>query len=295
MGVTASDQMTARIIPRLDIKGPNLVKGINLEGLRILGEPDFFAQLYYQQGADELLYLDAVASLYGRNSLTDFVKRTASAMFIPLTVGGGLRSLEDIRSVLLSGADKVALNTAAVEQPKLIKAASETFGSSTVVLSLVAKRHNDGRYTAFTNNGRDDSGRDVFEWVEEAVDLGAGEVLVTALDRDGTGTGYDVELIRNIAQRVPNPVIACGGAGTAADVVDVMKTTGVNAACLASALHYPVAKMMMDDIADLKGGEFKVIQDSLTRTRVQGTEIGELRTLLKDAGIDVRPVRVYEA
>ncbi len=283
--------MTIRIIPRLDIKGPNLVKGINLEGLRILGEPESFAREYYQQGADELLYLDAVASLYGRNSLTEFVKKTASAMFIPLTVGGGIRSLEDIRSVLLAGADKIALNTAALEDPQLIKSASETFGSSTVVLSLVAKQHDDGRYTAFTNNGRDDSGRDVFDWLEQAVELGAGEVLVTAMERDGTAKGYDLELIKKVNQRISNPVIACGGAGSVQDVLDVIKLTGVKAVSLASALHYPLANKRMETGNILQsGGEFKVIQDSLTRAQLKGMDLAELRTSLMAQDINVRPI-----
>jgi len=281
--------MTVRIIPRLDIKGGNLVKGINLEGLRILGEPESYACHYYQQGADELLYLDAVASLYGRNSLTEFVKKTAAAMFIPLTVGGGLRSLEDVRSVLRAGADKVAINTAAVENPELIKAASETFGSSTIVLSLVAKQHEDGCYTAFTNNGREDSGRDVFEWVEEAVELGAGEVLVTALDRDGTGNGYDIDLIRDVNERISNPVIACGGAGTADDVVEVVKLTGVRAVSLASVLHYPIArKNMREGLPTQSGGEFRVIQDSLMRMRVKGTNVQAIRSCLLNEGYDLR-------
>ncbi len=282
--------MTIRIIPRLDIKGPNLVKGINLEGLRILGEPEQFARHYYEQGADELLYLDAVASLYGRNSLTRFIKKTASSMFIPLTVGGGIRSLDDIRAVLAAGADKVALNSAVVERPKLIKEASETFGTSTIVLSLVAKLHDSGRYTVYINNGRDDSGRDAFEWVEEATELGAGEVLVTALERDGTGNGYDTKLLSDVVHRISNPVIACGGAGSAVDVADVMHKTGIDAVSLASALHYPLSKIMMENRrTDRSGGEFKVIQDSLSRIQVQGTTLDELRVTLAEAGFHVRP------
>ncbi len=283
--------MSIRIIPRLDIKGGTLVKGINLEGLRILGRADWFARQYYLQGADELLYLDAVASLYGRNSLTDFIRSTAASMFIPLTVGGGLRSLDDVRAVLLAGADKVAINTAALENPALLRQVSETFGASTLVLSLVAKRHADGHYTAFSNNGREDSGREVFEWLEEAVALGIGEVLLTALDREGTGHGYDLELITQIEARCPRPVIACGGASTADDVLQVIEQSGVRAVSLASALHYPLARENIRAGAQQhSGAEFSLIQQSLSRTSVQGTDLHSLRQRLQAQGHSVRPL-----
>ena len=166
--------MNVRLIPRLDIKGPNLVKGIHLEGLRVLGKPERFARWYYEQGADELLYMDVVASLYQRNSLLDIVRRTSREIFIPLTVGGGLRTLDDIREVLRAGADKVALNTAAINRPELVREAAECFGSSTIVVSIEAIRKPDGRYEAYTDNGREKTGVDVFEWAVRAAELGAG-------------------------------------------------------------------------------------------------------------------------
>ncbi|MBL6958562.1 MAG: imidazole glycerol phosphate synthase cyclase subunit, partial [Rhodospirillales bacterium] len=178
--------MTVRIIPRLEIKGPNLVKGIHFEGLRVLGKPEAFARHYYEAGADELIYIDAVASLYGRNSLLHIVERTASEIFIPLTVGGGLRSLDDIREVLRAGADKVAINTAAIKDPDLIRQASRKFGSSTIVVLIEYIRHADGRYEAYTDFGRESSGVDALDWAQQAVELGAGELLVTSIDRDGT-------------------------------------------------------------------------------------------------------------
>jgi len=173
-----------RIIPRLDIKGPNLVKGIHLEGLRVLGKPEDFAFQYYLDGADELLYMDVVASLYGRNNLLEIVRATAEKIFIPLTVGGGIRSIEDIRNLLRAGADKVAINTAAINNPDLIKEAAKTFGSQCIVVSIEAKKKEGGAYEAYTDNGREMTGVEVLSWAKRAVDLGAGEILVTSIDID---------------------------------------------------------------------------------------------------------------
>ena len=215
--------MNIRIIPRLDIKGPNLVKGIHFEGLRVLGKPEHFARYYYEHGADELIYMDAVASLYGRNSLLDIVERTSREIFIPLTVGGGLRSIDDIRSVLRAGADKVSINTAAIARPELVTEASRTFGSSTIVVSIEAHKSADGRYEAFVNYGRDRTGVDALEWAVRAAELGAGEIMITSINQDGTGRGFDVDLARRVADSVPIPVIAGGGAGTAEDVTRVIR------------------------------------------------------------------------
>jgi cyclase len=227
-----------RIIARLDIKGPNLVKGVHLEGLRVLGKPELFARHYYETGADELLYIDAVASLYGRNSLLNIVERTAREIFIPLTVGGGLRSVDDIRSVLRAGADKVSINTAAIHRPELIREAATAFGSSTVVVSIEAIRNQDGTYECYTDYGREKSGVDAFEWAIKAAELGAGELLVTPIDREGTGAGFDLELTRRISEAVSIPVIACGGAGNPDHVYDVIAKGSAQAVSLASMLHY---------------------------------------------------------
>jgi cyclase len=227
-----------RIIPRLDIKGPNLVKGVHLEGLRVLGKPQHFARHYYEQGADELLYIDIVASLYERNSLLDIVERTAREIFIPLTVGGGLRTLEDIRLVLRAGADKVAINTAAVRRPEFLREAVRRFGSSTIVVSIEAIRKADGNWEAYTDNGRERTGLDVVQWATRVSELGAGELLLTSIDRDGTGRGYDIELTRRISEIVPIPVIASGGAGNVNHVAEVLESGRADAACVASLLHY---------------------------------------------------------
>ncbi len=176
-----------RVIPRLDIKGPNLVKGIHLEGLRVLGKPEDFAQYYYEQGADELLFMDVVASLYERNSLHDIISQTAKKIFIPLTVGGGLRTIEDIKNVLRAGADKVSLNTAAIKNPQIIRDASRKFGSSTIVVAIEAIKEADGTYRAYTDNGREHTGVEVVSWAKQVEELGAGEIIITSVDKEGTG------------------------------------------------------------------------------------------------------------
>ena len=198
--------MTVRIIPRLDIKGPNLVKGIHLEGLRVLGKPERYARHYYEQGADELLYMDVVASLYQRNSLLDIVTRTAREIFIPLTVGGGLRTIDDIRTVLRAGADKVSLNTAAIRDPGLIREAALRFGSSTITVSIEAIRKPDGSYEAYTDNGRERTGVDAFDWAIRAAELGAGELIVTSIDREGTGKGFDLGSPEELPSRSLSPL-----------------------------------------------------------------------------------------
>lgn len=227
-----------RIIARLDIKAPNLIKGIRLEGLRKLGDPNEFARRYYEMGVDELLYMDIVASLYERNSLTDVVQYTAQNIFIPFTVGGGLRSIDDIAAVLRAGADKVAINTAATRRPKLITEAARRFGSQCVVLSIEAKRRANGEgWEAYTDNGREHTGRDAVAWAREAVALGAGEILLTSVDREGTRQGMDTQLIEAIGSEVNVPVIASGGVGTPAHIVEAIQQ-GADAVAVADMLHY---------------------------------------------------------
>ena len=244
--------LNVRVIPRLDIKGPNLVKGIHFEGLRVLGRPEDFARRYYEDGADELVYMDVVASLYGRNSLLDIVERTSKEVFIPLTVGGGLRSPDDIRRVLRAGADKVAINTAAIARPELIREASRAFGSSTIVVSIEAIRRPDGTYEAYVDYGRQSTDVDAIEWAKRAVDLGAGELLVTSIEQDGTGRGLDLELTRAIAAAVPIPVIAAGGAGRVAHVSDVIARGAADAVCVASLLHYHYARQAPFDAGNFQ-------------------------------------------
>ena len=227
-----------RIIPRLDIKGPNLVKGIHLEGLRVLGKPEDFAKLYYEQGADELIYQDTVASLYQRNSLTDIITKTAKNIFIPITVGGGLRTLDDINKVLRAGADKVAINTAAIQNPGFITEASHAFGSSTIVIAIETIKQSDNSYLAYTDNGREHTGVDAISWAKEAEERGAGEILLTSIDQEGTGNGFDLELIKRVSDLLTIPVIAHGGAANDTHISASIKDSGADAVAIASMLHY---------------------------------------------------------
>lgn len=226
-----------RIIPRLDVKGPNLIKGIRLEGLRVVGDPHEFALRYYEQGADELVFMDIVASLYQRNSLSEIISRAADRIYVPITVGGGIRTLDDVHNMLRSGADKVAINTAAVARPALISEVARRFGSQCMVLSVEAKRTSPGRWEAYTDNGREHTGLDVVEWIERAVGLGAGEVLLTAVDQEGTRKGLDIELLKAVNERVNVPVIISGGF---ADPIDLRRATDAKASgvAIADALHW---------------------------------------------------------
>jgi cyclase len=236
-----------RLIARLDIKGPNLIKGIHLEGLRVIGSPNEHALRYYQQGADELIYMDCVASLYGRNHLGDIVSAAAKDIFIPMTVGGGIRSVNDVTQILRAGADKVAVNTAAVANPQLITEIARSFGSQCMVLSIEAKQVGPQRWEAYTDNGREHTGLDVIEWVRYGVSLGAGEILITSVDREGTRKGFDIDLVRAVSAEVSVPVIASGGMGIAKDCVAVVEMGGADAVAMADILHYQRA-----EIADIR-------------------------------------------
>ena len=233
--------MSVRLIARLDIKNNTLIKGVRLEGLRVVGKPAEFAQSYADQGIDELLYIDAVASLYGRNSLTDVVKETAEKIFIPLTVGGGIRSVDDARALLRAGADKIAINTAAVRRPALITEIAETFGRQCMVLSVQAKLNESGagpRWRAFTENGREPSELDVIQWAKEGEELGAGEILLTSIDREGTRQGFDLDLVREVSRAVSIPIIASGGMGKPEHAVEVVRRGDASAVAMADILHY---------------------------------------------------------
>lgn len=228
-----------RLIARLDIKAPNLIKGIHLEGLRVIGDPNEYARSYYEAGADELIYMDIVASLYDRNSLADIVERTSKDVFIPITVGGGVRSVEDARRLLRAGADKVAINTAAVKRPELISEMARTFGSQCMVLSIEAKRKNvGGGWEAYTDNGREHTGLDVVEWARRGAELGVGEILVTSVDQEGTRKGFDVELVKAVTSAVNVPVIASGGMGSTDHLRAVAVEGGADAVAMADILHY---------------------------------------------------------
>ena len=227
-----------RLIARLDIKGPNLIKGIHLEGLRVIGDPQEHAKKYYEQGADELIYIDIVASLYGRSKLPEIVSRTAENVFVPLTVGGGIRNIEDVRELLRAGADKVAINTAAVQRPSLINEVSRRFGSQCMVLSIEAKKQSDTMWEVYTDSGREKTGIDVVDWAKEGVEQGAGEILLTSIDYEGTRKGFDIDLIKKITDAVNIPVIASGGMGSEEHIRFAIEEGGAAAIAMADILHY---------------------------------------------------------
>ncbi|MBM4002636.1 MAG: imidazole glycerol phosphate synthase subunit HisF [Planctomycetes bacterium] len=284
--------MSVRVIPRLDIKGPNLVKGVHMEGLRVLGKPEQFARHYYESGADELLYMDVVASLYGRNSLLDLIERTAREVFIPLTVGGGIRSVADIRRVLRAGADKVAINTEAVRRPEFICEAAHVFGSSTIVVSIEAIRQSDGRYLAYTDCGREWTGLDAVDWAVKAAELGAGELLVSSVDRDGTGKGFDVELTRQIARLVSVPVIASGGAGQLEHVCEVVDRGSADAVGLASLLHYDFVRSGAPSghatTPKTQEGNLEFVRRQTAWSAIRSVPLAEVKQCLWNSGVDCR-------
>jgi len=231
-----------RLIARLDVKAPNLVKGIQLEGLRKIGDPNEFALRYYEQGIDEIFYADIVASLYERNSLLDIIEKTTDSLFVPITVGGGLRSIDDVAAALRAGADKVSINTAAIKNPAIITDVARSFGSQCMVASIQAKRHAN-HWEAYYDNGREHSHLDVIEWAQKCEDLGAGEIMLTSVDREGTKNGFDVDLVRAVTDVVSIPVIASGGMGKVDDVGQVIVEGHADAVAMAYVLHYDMLEV----------------------------------------------------
>jgi cyclase len=227
-----------RLIARMDIKSDYLVKGIQLEGIRKIGNPNEYAKKYYQQGIDEIIYMDVVASLYGRNSLKDIIYRSTEEVFIPMTVGGGIRSIEDVKEILRAGADKVAINTAAIKNPKLISDVSLRFGSQCMVLSIEAKKVGLDKWDAYYDNGREPTGIDVINWAKKGYELGAGEILLTSVDKDGTKSGFDCELVKEVSAAVSIPVIASGGMGTIEHLYEVVNRGNADAVAMGTILHY---------------------------------------------------------
>nr|WP_321514095.1 imidazole glycerol phosphate synthase cyclase subunit [uncultured Pseudodesulfovibrio sp.] len=283
--------MNFRIIPRLDIKGPNLVKGINFEGLRVLGKPEDFALHYYENGADELFFQDAVASLYDRNSLHDIIKKTSSQIFIPLCVGGGLRNVADIREVLRAGADKVSINTEAIKRPEFIQEASVAFGSSTIVVSIEAIKRNNGSWEALIEYGRETTQVNALKWAKIAEELGAGELMVTSIDQEGTGKGYDLELVKAIATSVSIPVIAGGGCGNPQDVAQVIIEGKADAVSMASALHYKTMDALMKKSTsheyDLEGN-IEFLKTGHGFTKVTPCSIEDIKVALQQHNLPCR-------
>jgi len=255
--------LTRRIVPCLDVNGGRVVKGVTFGSLRDAGDPVELADFYNREGADELVFYDITASSEGRDTMIDVVRRTAEAVFIPLTVGGGVRVAEEVRALLQAGADKVSLNSAAVERPELIREAAEWFGSQCIVLSMDVK-WNGTYYEVVTHGGRRPRGMDALEWAQRGVELGAGEIVVNSIDADGTKEGYELRLTRMISENVTVPIVASGGAGNAEHMVDVLTEGKADAALAASIFHYGTLR------------------------------IAEVKAHLRDRGVPVRPISPAE-
>jgi cyclase len=242
--VTQSTRPPIRVIARLDIKGKNLIKGVQMEGLRVLGDPNEFARRYYAEGIDEILYIDTVASLYGRSYITEILEATVSDVFVPITVGGGVKSVDDVKVLLRSGADKVAINSEAVRNPHLISEIADAFGEQCTVASIQAKKTASNNWEVLIEGGRERTGLDVVEWASEVTRLGAGEILVTSVDKDGTKKGFDNELVAHVRSAVRVPVIASGGFGSTEDFGPLLGSApNIDAVSVGTALHYGVASV----------------------------------------------------
>lgn len=240
--------LAKRIIPCLDVRDGKVVKGINFVGIKEVGDPVELAKQYSDSGADEIVFLDITASHEGRATMLDVVRRTAEVVFVPLTVGGGIRTIDDVRDTLRAGSDKVGINSAAVRNPELINEAAKLFGRQCIVAAVDAKRVDDGSWHVVINGGRIDTGKDLLEWVQELEERGAGEILLTSMDADGTKAGYDLEMTKVVCDLVNIPVIASGGAGSIDDFADVFAATGCDAALAASLFHY--GELTIDEVKD---------------------------------------------
>jgi imidazole glycerol-phosphate synthase subunit HisF len=241
-----------RVIARIDVKNEFAIKGIHLEGLRKVGSPNLMAIDYYKNGIDEIIFMDAVAAYYDRNSLSNVIQNACRDVFIPITVGGGIRTIDDIKIALKNGADKVAINSAAVRNPDFIRRASKIFGSQCIVSSIEAKKVDENKWEVYTDNGREPSGLNVLEWIKELEKLGAGEVFLTSIDKDGTKKGFDIHLNQAVSDIVSIPIISSGGMGTCDDAVNLLKKTNIDAIAVASLLHYK-----MQSVQDIKRALFK--------------------------------------
>ena len=227
-----------RLIARLDIKGPNLIKGINLEGLKVLGKPNQFATEYYNSGIDELIFMDVVASLYGRNQLGEIIKEATKNIFIPITVSGGIRCIEDAMKVFSFGADKIGINSAAIKNPNLINKLVDKFGSQSIILSVEAKKVKNNYWEAYCNNGREKTNLNAIEWIKAGVKRGVGEVLLTSVDNEGTKKGFDLDLFKEASKITNVPIIASGGMGRLEHILNLVEKSGVDAIAMADVLHY---------------------------------------------------------
>jgi len=288
----SSAQKKVRIIPRLDVKGVNLVKGVHLEGLRVLGNPAQFAAEYYKDGADEIIFMDSVASLYGRNNLHHIVKSVAQEIFIPMTVGGGVRSLGDVTKLLRNGADKVAINTALFKKPEIITQVADHFGSQCMVVSIDVIEES-GKYECLTDNGRERTGIELFAWIEKIIKFGAGEILLTSVDREGTGRGFDIELTKAVSTRFNIPVITCGGAGNREHILDACVKGNADAVAISSMLHYHTVNAIEQHNLSSEGNKTFINgdvnnNDKVVRNGISGDSVSLIKEYLNKNDIHLR-------
>ena len=277
-----------RIIAKLDIKGPNLVKGINLEGLRVLGEPSNFAKEYYKNLIDEIIYHDCVASLYERKSFLDLITHTASNVFIPVSVGGGIKNIQDIEKILNAGADKVFINSAAIKKPNFLKEATKKFGSSNICLSIEAIKNHNHEFICLSNYGREVSKRKLVDWFSEVQQLGVGEIILTSIASEGMGNGFDLEILELIYDKIEVPFIMHGGAGNEKQIYEVLKHDKVSGVAVSSLLHYSLIREKSFQLNDTIEGNTQFLRSSIDTINYKKTNISSIKKFLKKKGIDVR-------
>jgi len=275
-----------RIISRLDIKNNSLVKGINLEGLRVLGSPEIFANKYYDENIDELIFQDVVASLYKRNQLSELTKKISENIFIPITVGGGIRKIEDINVALNSGADRVSINTAAVENPKFVEEAVSKFGSSTISISIETLKI-DGKYKIFTESGRKETNIDLMSWIKVLNDLNVGELIVTSIKHEGRSKGLDHELYEKLTQNSKIPVLAHGGVKNQSDVLNLFNNTNIHGIVISSAFHFNYLSEIKNKENSISQGN-TVFLSNFKNYENYKSNINDLKLFLKSNGIDIR-------
>ena len=278
-----------RIIAKLDVKGPNLVKGINLEGLRVLGEPSNFAKYYYKNMIDEIIYHDCVASLYERKSFLKLITNTSSNVFIPVSVGGGIKNIKDIEKILSAGADKVFINSAAIKKPKFIKEATKKFGSSNICLSIETIKNQNGEFICLSNYGREISKRKLIDWFSEAQQLGVGEIILTSIASEGMGNGLDTESLELIYDKIEVPFIMHGGAGSESQIYDILKHEKVSGVAISSLLHYSLIREKNFRFNnDLDEGNTQFLRSSTQNINFKKTSIISIKKYLRKKNIQVR-------
>jgi imidazole glycerol-phosphate synthase subunit HisF len=274
-----------RIIAKLDIKNNFLVKGMHLEGLRILGYPELFSKKYFDETIDEIIFQDVVASLYKRNQLSDLTNKISENIFVPIIVGGGIRSINDIKEILINGADRVSINTGAINNKDFVREAVKVFGTSTICISIETQKIDDS-YKIYTNSGRTETNIDTFDWIKEVQDLGVGEITLTSINNEGTGKGFDINLYEKASKISNIPLLAHGGAKTPEDVYEVFSKANVDGAVIASAFHFNYCKELLDKKEIALSGSTNFLKNK--NNHIISFEIKKLKEYLKLKKIEVR-------